>query len=143
MDHLAIMHASWGLLPKIILGKKTIESRWYKSRYAPWGKINKGDRVFFKNSGKPVTVMALVTKVIEFSDLTPLEVKKILRRYGDRDGIDAGTIATYYQMFKNKKYCILVFLSNARLVEPFEINKRGYGSMAAWITVKNIRQLEK
>jgi len=43
MDHVAIMTPSWKLIPKILDGKKTIESCWYQTRRAPWGKIAIGD----------------------------------------------------------------------------------------------------
>jgi len=58
------MRKSWGLLPKILTGEKTIESRWYKNKCSPWGKIKRGDVVYFKNSGEPVTIKAEVSKII-------------------------------------------------------------------------------
>ena len=63
MEHVAIMRNSWGLLSKIISGNKTIESRWYKTKYRPWGRIKSGDILYFKDSGKPVTVKAKVDEV--------------------------------------------------------------------------------
>ncbi len=36
-----------------------------------------------------------------------------------------------------------MFLKNPTAVEPFEINKTGFGVMAAWITVKNISSIWK
>lgn len=39
---------------------------------------------------------------------------------------------------KNKKYCLLIFLKNPEKVEPFEINKTGFGMMSAWLTAENI-----
>ena len=71
MEHVAIMKKSWGLIGKIISGEKKIESRWYKSRRSPWGKIKQGDEVYFKDSGEPVSIKAKVAKVISFADLTP------------------------------------------------------------------------
>ncbi|OGD08895.1 hypothetical protein A2397_01375 [Candidatus Amesbacteria bacterium RIFOXYB1_FULL_44_23] len=132
MDHVAIMKKSWGLLPKILSGKKTIESRWYKNRSAPWGKIMAGDTVYFKNSGEKVTVKAEVTKVLQFENLNQKKIKSVLLEYGERDGID--DISLYYDLFKDKKYCLLIFLCNAQEIEPLEISKNGYGSMAAWIS---------
>ena len=54
MDHVAIMKKSWGLTQKILTKQKKIESRWYKSKYSPWGKIEKNDFVYFKDSGEPI-----------------------------------------------------------------------------------------
>jgi hypothetical protein len=43
----------------------------------------------------------------------------------------------------NKEYCILIFLKNVRPTKPFKIDKRGFGAMAAWITVDNISKIRK
>jgi len=141
MEHLAIMRKSWGLLPKILGGEKVIESRWYKNKYAPWDKIKAGDIVYFKNSGEPVSIKANVSRILQFSNLTPNKVSEILNEYGVRDGINKNEIAMYYEMFKDKNYCLLIFLQKPEKITPFEINKKGFGAMSAWITVEDINRL--
>ncbi len=136
------MKKSWGLLPKIFSGEKKIESRWYKSKHAPWDKIKPGERIFFKNSGEPVTLMAEVEKVLQFENLTPEKVDELLKTYGKNDGISDSEIPDFWERFKNKKYCLLVFLKNPQPVKPFEINKKGFGMMSAWITVEDISQIK-
>jgi len=39
MDHVAIMNKKWKLIDSIIVGQKTIESRWYKFKRDPWNEI--------------------------------------------------------------------------------------------------------
>lgn len=141
MDHLAIMRKSWKLTSKILSGRKKIESRWYLSKYPPWNKIKSGETVYFKDSGDPVTLKAEVEKVLQFDKLTPAKVKEILLQYADDDGIEEEDIPMFYELFKNKKYCMLIFLKNPQKIEPFKINKAGYGAMAAWICVDDINQL--
>ena len=143
MEHVAIMKKSWELTPKILSGEKKIESRWYKSRYSPWDNIKEGEIVYFKDSGEPVTIKTEVDKVLQFLDLTPAKVMKILKKYGSVDGINIKDIQKFYECFKDKKYCILVFLKNPKTIEPFEINKKGFGIMSAWLTVDNINKLRK
>jgi len=143
MQHLAIMRKSWGLLPKILSGKKRIESRWYKNEYSPWDKIKKGDVVYFKDSGELVSLKAEVDKVIQFSNLIPQRVKEILEKYGKEDGLGIKDIPKFFQKFKDKRYCILVFLKNPKKIKPFKINKKGFGMMSAWITVDNINKIKK
>jgi len=137
------MKKSWGLLPKILNGEKTIESRWYKNKYSPWDKIKKGDTVYFKNSGEPVTIKTEVFDVLQFSDLTPEKVKEILNKYGARDGLGINEIDNYYQRFKDKNYCLLVFIQNPEKIEPFEVDKKGFGAMCAWIVVEDIKTIKK
>jgi hypothetical protein len=43
---------------------------------------------------------------------------------------------------RDKKYGILVFLKNPVPVEPFHINKAGFGMAAAWIAVEDIHALK-
>jgi hypothetical protein len=142
--HVAIMRKSWNLTSKIFLGEKTIESRWYMNRYKPWGCIENGDDIYFKDSGELVKLKAKVEKVMQFESLTPFKVKQILNKYGKADGMkNKEEIDSYFQMFKDKKYCLLIFLSKPEQIEPFEINKTGFGSMAAWITIEDIEKIKR
>lgn len=143
MQHLAIMRKSWGLTKKILDGSKKIESRWYQTRRKPWDNIKEGEIVYFKDSGELVKLKAEVSKVMQFADLTPNRVKEILDKYGDEDGLDKEKIPEFFERFKDKKYCILIFLKNPQKIEPFEINKSGFGMMSAWITIDNISKIKK
>jgi len=142
MQHIAIMKKSWGLLPKILTGEKKSESRWYQNKYSPWDKIKKGDLVYFKNSGEPITIKVEVGRIIQFANLTLPKIKQILEKYGQKDGLGINDIPKFYKLFKSKKYCILVFLKNAKQVKPFNINKKGFGMMSAWLCVENINKIK-
>jgi|SRR3989344_847142 len=142
MNHVAIMKKEWGLTEKIISKEKKIESRWYKFRHSPWGKIEKGDNVYFKDSGEPVSIKAKVKKVISFSGLTPKKVRQILNKYGRDDGIERKKIPEFFKLFKNKKYCLLIFLKNPKKIKPFNIDKTGFGNMSAWLTIKDVGRIK-
>ncbi len=142
MEHIAVMKKSWGLTQKILTGEKRIESRWYKAKHAPWDRIKAGEVVYFKDSGEPVTVKADVEKVLQFSNLNPEIVREILCSHGKDIGLCADDILNF-EMFKNKKYCILVFLKNPRKVNPFDIDKKGFGMMSAWISVDDINNIKQ
>ena len=141
MDHVAIMSGDWELTEKILSGEKTIESRWYKNKYAPWDRIKSGDAVYFKE-GKYVSVKASVERVLQFSDLNKDKVRGLLEKYHKEDGIDKSKIESYYQLFKDKKYCILVFLQNVEKMGSFEIDKKGFGSMAAWVCIEDVNKIK-
>jgi len=142
MEHLAIMRKSWGLTKKILSGEKKIESRWYKSKYPPWNKIKSGEIVYFKDSGESVSIKAEVEKVLQFSELTPDKVKQILDEYGKEDGIAMDEIPKFFEMFKDKRYCMLIFLKNPQRIEPFKIDKKGFGNMSAWITIESVEKIK-
>ncbi len=140
-DHVAILKKSWNLLPKIISGEKSIESRWYKCRFAPWDRIKKGDFVYFKNSGEKVKVKAKVEKVLQFDSLDQDKVEMILDKYGDDICLNSRNYNEYYS---ERNYCVLVFLDNVEeLIEPFGINKAGYGNAAAWLIAEDIDDIRK
>lgn len=143
MEHVAIMRKSWGLTQKILTGQKKIESRWYKVKYPPWDRIKPGETVYFKDSGEHVTIKTDVDRVIQFSDLTPEKVKEILYEYGKADGLGIDDIPKFFEMFKDKKYCVLIFLRNPQKVEPFEIDKTGFGAMASWLIVGDVSKIKK
>ncbi len=141
MEHLAIMKKSWGLLPKILNGDKKIESRWYMAKFAPWNKIKPNDIIYFKNSGEPVTVKAEVEKVLQFEDYDDKQLKDILERYGE--GICFNDpLSEVLEWAEKRKYCILIFLKNPQKIEPFGINKKGFGNACAWICTDNINKIK-
>lgn len=144
MHHVAIMKKSWGLIPKILSGEKTIESRWYKNKVTPWGKITKGDMVWFKNTGEEITARATVSHVLQFEDLTPRLVTTIYSKYGIAIGVPKDKHAKWAKdkIVNKKRYCILMFLTKPRKVSPFDIDKTGFGNAAAWLQVEHIGMLK-
>ena len=143
MDHLAIMKKSWGLTQKILSAEKKIESRWYLNKSVPWDRVKTGETIYFKDSGEPVTLKAEVAKVLQFADLTPQKVAEILNKHAKDDGIEEAEISNFYDRFKNKKYCLLIFLKNPQKIKPFKVDKKGFGMMSAWITVENINKIKR
>ena len=142
MDHVAFMQKSWGFTEKIATGQKVIESRWYNIKYAPWGRISSGDSIYFKNTGEPITIKAEVEKVLNFSNLTPEKVQTIFEHYSKELGLDESDILRFFGMFKHKRYCILIYLKDAHHIQPFEINKQGFGTMSSWLSVESIAKIK-
>ncbi len=143
MEHIAIMQKSWGLTEKIATGQKVIESRWYKVKYAPWGRIAPGEKVYFRNAGEPVAIQAEVDHVLYISDLTPEKVLAILAKYGKDIGIEEPDIPKFFELYQHKKHCMLIFLKHAQYIQPFEINKQGFGIRSSWISVENVAKIRK
>lgn len=139
MEHLAILSKKRKLLSKILSGEKKIESRWYKFKRPPFGSIFKGDVIYFKESGEPVSVKAKVEKIQTYDNLNPPLINKIIAEYGTLIGINS----SFIQEVKDKRFCILIYLNSVQKIEPFEINKKGYGLMNAWISIEDINKLRK
>ena len=142
-DHVAIMKRSWRLIPKILDRTKIAESRWYKSKIAPWDRIHPGDSIYFKDSGEPVTVKAEVSKVLQYEIKNNEHALEVMKKHAKKD-LGLETIPKEITDYaRDKNYAIFIFLKNARKIEPFKIDKTGYGLMSAWITVDNINKLKE
>lgn len=143
MEHIVIMKSEWKLIPKIIDGIKTVESRWYKSKIAPWGRVKVGDTLYFKGSGGPVNTRAVVTKVAQYEIRTNIEAMQIMNKYALED---LGTKVLSDQIknyILNKKYAVFIHFGKVRKIAPFEINKKGFGTQCAWITVPSVDNIKK
>jgi len=150
MDHVAILRRASikkgdNLLNDILEGTKTIESRWYVNKVAPWSRIETGDTLYFKESGCPVTAKATVSKVLQYENLTTATTEKIIEKYGQKiaPNTTKEEFLDWAKTQSKKRYCILVFLKDAEKIEPFEIDKTGYGISSAWLVTENISKLKK
>ncbi len=132
------MTPSWKLIPKILSGEKSIESRWYQTRRAPWNTISIGDRVFFKDSGKSITAKAVVSRVWQFEIKSMKDAEKIVTEFGQRICLVNPNVATWGKV---PKYCILIELNHPESIPPFTINKRGFGAGAAWISTDSLENI--
>lgn len=138
MDHVAIMTPSWRLIPKILSGEKSIESRWYQTRRTPWDKIFVGDRVFFKHSGRPVVAQASVSNVWQLEINSLSDAETIVKQFGSRIALVNPDVSTWEKL---PRFCVLIQLINPITTAPFQIDKRGFGAGAAWITCKDIERI--
>lgn len=140
MDHLAIMNPKRKLIPKILSGEKTIESRWYMMKVSPRGKILPGDTVYFKDAGQMVTASATVAKVLQYDHYTDEELHDILNTYADGIAFHS-PLDELYIWAKPKHYCILIFLKHPKKIMPFTIDKSWYGNACAWISLDDIEKI--
>lgn len=126
MNHLAVVRQPF--YDMILKGEKTIESRWSLNRCAPYKKIAKGDTIFFKLPGRPISMRAKVTDV-KFFVLTPALADKVAKDYGKQIGI-----ASFpdWEGCRNKKYLTLIWLDNVTAIDKIKIEKKG---RAAWVVL--------
>jgi ASC-1-like (ASCH) protein len=150
MDHVAILKKANlkkgdNLLKDILDGRKTIESRWYVNKVAPWNRITACDWVYLKEAGCPVVTKACVKDVKQYEKLTDSVVSEIIEMYGEQiaPGLSYEDFFSWWQTQKNKRFLVLVFLSDVIKLEPFDIDKTGYGVSSAWLVCADIEKLKK
>jgi len=142
MNHIAIMKKSWGLTRKILSGQKTCEERWYKTKRPPFDLVKPGDDIYFKDSGESVSIKAKITKVLQFDNLTPAKSAEIASRYAMADLGTSEIPSAIKDYMSHKNYCVIVFFDNVERIEPFNVDKIGFGAMAAWLCVNDINTIK-
>ncbi len=140
MHHVAILKKQF--LDKILAGRKSIESRWYKTKRSPWNRIKTGDIVYLKYSSGMVVAKASVSRVLQFENLNEQKISWIAEKYGKMMGIDGESIKEFVDRHKGRRYCILIFLDKVEKITPFRISKKGFGNQAAWMVVNNIEKIK-
>lgn len=120
MKHLAIFKGDGA--EKILLGKKTIESRFSKSKIAPYGVVSVGDLVYIKPSGKDIIGQFRVKKVIFYDGLDLEGMKEIKERYGKALAVNED----YWAGKDICKYATLIFIGNSArfITSPIKLKKK-------------------
>lgn len=127
MQHIAILRQPF--FNMVLNGEKTIESRWSTHKVAPYGKVNVGDEILLKETGKDVTATAKV-KDVKYYELTPKVVEEIRIIYGKQIGTDK------FEDWKDilqKKYCTLIWLEDVKQISPIKVQR---SNGAGWIVIQ-------
>ncbi len=146
MHHIAILNPKKAKFEDILSGKKTIESRWYKNKIAPFNVIKEGDIVYFKKTAGEVLGLARVSSIIQVEKPNHNELKNLIKKYGGEGLINlSGDTESIFKwaINKNVNYVILVFLKNVKKIKPFQIDKSGFGNAAAWLCVDDISRIKR
>ena len=141
MDHIAIMSVKIPFLARIFSGEKTMESRWYSQKRVPWNVVAEGDWIYFKNVAQPVTLKAQVAKVQQYDLAVTKNVFDLIDLHAKAIGLRQCEVGGFVDKVKSKRYAIFMHLHKITAIVPLKIGKKGFGSMAAWITVPNIHEL--
>ncbi len=125
--HLVILKRFY--LDLIFSGRKTVESRFLKTRRYFFDRLGAGDILFLKESSGPVCGKAKVAAVKKFENLQPARIKKIKEQYNKSI---CGT-EEYWKSRINSRYGILVRLTDIERIEPVYIRKSDWRS---WVVLE-------
>jgi ASC-1-like (ASCH) protein len=129
--HLVILKRFY--LDMILSGRKTVESRFLKTRRHFFDRLGAGDILFLKESSGPVCGKAKVTAVKRFENLQPKHIEKIKSTY---NRAICGT-EEYWKSSINSIYGILVWLTDIERIEPIYIRKSDWRSWVVLTTREN------
>ncbi|MBL8879984.1 MAG: hypothetical protein JNG88_12765 [Phycisphaerales bacterium] len=114
----------------VIDGRKRIESRLALTRRAPFGRIRRGDRIYFKISGAEIVGSCTCRRVLQFDRLSPAGVCELRRRFGPLIAADRG----YWSDRRAARYATLAWLGQFQPVGAHSPNvERQFGS--GWIVL--------
>jgi len=135
--HLVILKKPY--LDAIIEGRKTIESRFTKSRQPYFGQIHPGDEIFLKLSSGPVCAVATAQAVRQFENLTPGEIQRLKTQYNRSILGENG----YWESKRDCKYGVLIRLADVRRTKPVFINKHDWRAWVVLTEKENFGLLKK
>lgn len=125
-SHIALIGREYAI--PLLSGIKTVESRFMKTRRAPFGAVHPGDQIYFKISGGPLIGAWRASWVREFTDLSPARITAIVRLYNRHIGAPDG----YWNDRLDARYGVLIGLA-ARVELPTRVFfERQFGN--GWIT---------
>ena len=127
MIHVAILMRPY--VEMILSGRKTIESRLTKTSRAPYGVIERGERIYFKQSGGPFRATAVVDEVLCVDGLTPRHVRRLKKIYNS--GICGDD--QFWEWKRDSNYVSLIWLREVEEISygPEVKPQRGI----AWLTL--------
>ena len=130
-SHLVILKRPY--LDLILTGRKTVESRFMRTKAPPFGRVNSGDRLFFKQSSGPVCAVASAGCVRFFDDLTAEKMAELKDRYNHL--IRAAD--EYWQAMAGSRAGLLVWLRDVKKIEPVRIDKKDWRGWVVLTEQKN------
>ena len=129
-SHLVILKKPY--LQAILAGRKSIESRFMKTRRVPYAKVWAGDRLFFKESGGKVCAVGMAGKVMNFKGLTGQRIMQLKRKLNRRIlGADS-----YWEQKKDCSWGVLIWLKEIQVIEPIRIDKKDW---RGWVVLTEER----
>lgn len=106
----------------VLNGKKTIESRFSKSKIAPFGVISSGDLVYIKPSGKDIIGQFRVNKVIFYDGLNKDDIKALKEQFGQKVAVSD----KFWKEKEDSNYATLIFITEVTrfLTSPIRFSKK-------------------
>ena len=127
--HLAVISAHYARA--ILEGTKTIESRLTKTRRVPFGRVTRGERVYFLARRAGLIVTAIVEQVESYANLTADRLRLLREEHGAGIGADEA----YWEQRSSARYATLVWLGEPEQAwyAPDDVHGREKSYRSAWI----------
>lgn len=128
-EHVAIVHA-W-VAEAILEGRKTIESRFGKDRRPPFGRLSRGDTIYFRVAGGGYAAKCRVKRVESHQYATPDLVADIEARHREHIGGDD----RYWSAARRARCITLAHLHRVEAIDEGPDLDRQRGDRRAWFVI--------
>ena len=139
MDNVVYLDHKAKELDNLISGKKTMIIRGATGRKLPYGRVHKGDILYFiENKGDSlVKAKARVKDVFNSEQLTRTESEELVNHNQNRLLLDSGML----KRFSGKRYLVLIIIEDFEELVPFKIDRSQYSNMDDWLPVEDINKV--
>jgi hypothetical protein len=140
MDNVVYLDHKAKELDNLISGKKTMIIRGATGRKLPYGRVHKGDILYFiENKGDGlVKAKARVKDVFHSEQLTKTESEELVNHNQNRLLLDSGML----KRFSGKRYLVLIIIEDFEELVPFKIDRSQYSNMDDWLPVEDINKVK-
>lgn len=141
MDHVVYVDTKARELEKLLAGEKTMIVRGATGRKLPYGRVHPGDRLYFiQNKGDGmVRACAVVCEVFNSEKLTEEQSAQWVETNQPKLHLTPEQV----KRWAGKRYLVLIEVRDVQPVEPFAIDRSGYGNMDDWLPVEVIEHVKK
>ena len=141
MDHVVYVDAKAKELDKITKGEKTIVIRGAAGRKLPYGRVDKGDVLYFiENDGSGlVRARAEVVSVFNSEKMSKDESNALVE--ANQEKLQLTPAQT--KRWAGKRYLVLIEIAEIEALEAFPIDRSEYGNMDDWLPVEQIESVRR
>lgn len=141
MDHIVYLDYKAREIEKISSGEKTMLIRGAMGRKLPYGRVEKGDRLFFtENNGSGiVNSQCFVSSVINSDKLSAQESNDLIME----NQVFLNLTAPQLKRWSGKRYIVLIAIEGFKSIESFNFDKSEYSNMDDWLLIGEIERVKK
>lgn len=140
MDHVVYLDAKSNELEKLLDGSKTMIIRGATGRKLPYGRVNKGDVLYFINNNAEgmVRAKAVVSSVFNSEKMAKEESVKLVEENQKKLQLTD----KQFQKWGGKRYLVLIEVEGIEEIDDFSIDKSNFGNMDDWLPVEDIESVK-
>ena len=136
MDHIVYLNSKAGELENMFAGIKSMIIRGAEGRKIPYGRVSKGDTLYFINNNGEGAIKAkgTVESVLNTEKLTVEESFETIIRHQDKLQLPD----EQFDRIAGKRYLVLIALSEIQEIKPIAFDKSDFMNADDWIPVGDI-----